>query len=328
MRLLIFPFLFISFSCLSQLPIDEEQFYARITPGTTLPEKLLSTRTVVFYPFNMTQQELDKVQEYCVRSGIDAVAYYETDLLMAGRDVSVAMAQKLNAREIANLIVFRKSPDYYTLTLFEYNRKANFIEKDQPTWSMENRILEEILKRLYLSTASGLKRENNLINEFPEPGTSVMAIDGKRNEFYALDLKVDLLAVPKFGDEEMDKQLEEVMKLYPFKYMLTDPTLSEAELRKQGYLFVLRFVNARARVSKRVLGYDLARSESGIASISWPGDQPQVKNIPANDEVFKFYFKHIESGNVFLGTKWDADQSWQQALVNQLKGFRFELRIN
>lgn len=312
----------------AQLPLDEAQFYARIKPGTVLPQNLLASKTAVFYPYTMTQKELALAQQYFQRSGIDAVVYFETDLLISGRDVSVNMAQYLNAREIANLIVFQKSSGVYKLTLFEYNRKANFIEADAPTWVDENRLLEEILKTLYLASSNGgLKRENNLINDVAETGPVINAIEGRRNEFYALDLKVDPLAVPKFGDEALDKELEEIMKAYPFKYTLTDAGLSEAELRKQGYLFVFRFVKSRARVAKQVLGYDITKAESAIVSISYTGEQPELRNISVNADVYKYYFKHIDSGNVYLGTKWDADESWQQAIVNQLRGMKIELKI-
>jgi transposase len=43
--------------------------------------------------------------------------------------------------------------------------------------------------------------------------------------------------------------------------------------------------------------------------------------------VYKFYFKHIDSGNMFLGTKWDADLTWQQALINQLRALLLERGI-
>lgn len=52
------------------------------------------------------------------------------------------------------------------------------------------------------------------------------------------------------------------------------------------------------------------------------------KKLPADEKVFKFYFKHIESGNVFLGTKWDADTTWDQALWNHLMAFKAELNLN
>jgi hypothetical protein len=328
-RLLSIFLLFFTATSFAQLPLDEVQFYARIKAGTVLPQNLLTTKTAVFYPYTMTMKELGQAQHYFQRSGIDAVAYFETDLLMAGRDVSVNMAQYLNGREIANLIVLQKSEGLYKMTLFEYNRKANFIEADAPTWVGQHRLLEELLKTLYLTTSNGgLKKENYLINDVPETGFAINAIEGRRNEFYAIDLKVDPLAVPKFGDEVLDKELEEIMKAYPFKYTLTDAGLSEAELRKQGYLFVLRFVKARARVAKQVLGYDVTKAESAIVSISYTGEQPELRNISVNADVYKYYFKHIDSGNVYLGTKWDADENWQQAIVNQLRGMKIELKIN
>ena len=34
------------------------------------------------------------------------------------------------------------------------------------------------------------------------------------------------------------------------------------------------------------------------------------------------------NGNVYFGTKWDADTTWQQALLNQIRGMNAELRLN
>jgi hypothetical protein len=126
----------------------------------------------------------------------------------------------------------------------------------------------------------------------------------------------------------MDKELEEIMKSYPYKYTLTEPALSEADLRKAGYLWVLRFVHARNKLVRSVLGYETTRAQSAIVSMTFVDVDSQLKNIPANEEVFKFYFKHIESKNVFLGRKWDADPSWQQALWNQLRGYKAEFNLN
>jgi hypothetical protein len=319
----------LSFSvAFGQLPLNEQQLLSRVNPGNALPEKLLATKAAVFYPVNVTGKELEIMQVSFQKSGIDAVAYFENDLLTAGRDVAAALARYLISREIANLILVQKNETGFTFTIGGFNQKANFFEASQPVWRNQNQSLEELLLTLYRTTLSGLKKENFLINDFPETGLTVNPIEGKRNEFFAVDLKVDALAIPRFGNEEMDKQLEEIMKTYPFKYTLTDPNLSEADLRKQGQLFVLRFVHARAKIAKSVMGYDMAKSETAVVSITYPETQPQLKNIPANNEVFKFYFKHIDSDNVFLGTKWDADTTWQQALINQIKGLRAELRIN
>ncbi len=320
--------IFLSLTSVAQLPLSEDEFFSRLAPGTQLSENLLRTRTAVFHDYTVSMQEMELLQDYFERIGIDAVIYYEMDYLMAGRDVSMSMAQYLMSREIANLVLVRKSTSGYEVSITNFNRKANFVDENQPCWRDQNRLLEEILKSLSRASSYGLKRENFLVNEFVENGTGINPIAGRRGEFFAVDLKVDALAVPKFGDEEKDKQLAELMQSYPFKYTLTDPNLSEAELRKQGLLFVLRFVHARAKIAKSSLGYDMAKAESAIVSISFQEDQAVLKNIPANEQVYKFYFKHIDSGNVYLGTKWDADTNWYDALANQIKGFKKELKIN
>ena len=125
----------------------------------------------------------------------------------------------------------------------------------------------------------------------------------------------------------MDKELGEIFtSCYSFKYKLTESGINERELRKQGYLYVLCLVHARGSVLRKVLGYNSTKQESAYASVTFPEDQSQLKNIAATTPVYKFYFKHIDSGNVFLGTKWDADVTWQQALRNHLMAFKAELK--
>lgn len=326
MKLFLGLLLLIGFSASAQLPLNEEQFLARLQLGGPLPENLVKTKSVVFYPYTMTPKELAAFQKGFQRCGIDAVVYYETDLVSAGRDAVVNLAGQLTKREIANIVYLQKS-DVYRIIITPYNSKANFVDLNQPAWSIEHRALDFLMQRLFSTVANSMRNENLLVSDYPETGFSVHAINGNRNEFYAIDLRVDMLAVPKFGNEEMDTQLAEMMKMYPYKFSLTEANLSEAELRKQGYLYVLRFIHARNRVARNVLGYSLPKAQSAIASMTFVNDAQQLKNIPANEVVYKFYFKHIESDNVFLGTKWDADPSWQQALLNQLKGFKAEFKI-
>jgi hypothetical protein len=320
-------FMFSSVAAMAQLPLNDQQFFSRIKTDGPLPQNLLSTRTAVFYPYYITEKELETIQSSFQRTGIDAVIYFDKDLLMAGRDVSMATAQYLISREISNLVFVQRKENTYSLLITTFNEKANFVDQDQAAWSVQDRSLEEMMRKVYRTASGSLKRENFLVNDFPETSLAIDPIKGRRAEFFAIDLKVDPLAVPRFNDPEMDTALVAIMKNYPFKYKLTDPNLAESDLRKQGLLFVLRFVHARGKIAKTVMGYDMTKSESAIVSISYPGTQAQVKNIPADTEVYKFYFKHIDSGNVYLGTKWDADNDWQQALMNQLRGLRAELKI-
>lgn len=301
---------------------------ARLNAGSIVPEKLLSTRSVVLYPYTMTMRELQQIQEYFQRAGIDAVAYLDSDFLAAGRDPSVSLAEYLNTREIGHIIVFQKD-DGYSIYIAPYNRLATLFEEGQAAWYRKEKSLEPLLQNLFRAVNSApINRENMLVNEVPELAMPLNVFKGRRGDFFAIDLKIDPLAVPMFGDEALDRELEEIMKTYPFKYKLTDPAWSESQIRRDGSYYVLRFVRARDRAAQELLGYDTTPSQSAIVSVTYPDDKPHLKSIPANSTVYKFYFKHIDSGNVFLGTKWDADITWQQALINQIKAFKAELKIN
>lgn len=328
MRLSVFLVLLFSTAVTAQIPVGQDQLLSRLNTTTILPEKLLSTRSVVFYPYTMGIKELQKIQKHFQEAGIDAVVYLENDLLAAGRDASVALAEYLNAREAGHLIVFQKD-DGYSLYAAPYNNLATLFEENQNAWHQKEKTLDLLLQRLIraINNAS-LTRENLLINEYPEIAMPLNLFKGRRAEFFAIDLKVDPLAVPMFGDEALDKELEEIMKSYPYKYKLTDAGLSESQIRKDGSYYVLRFLYARDKAAQNLLGYNTTKSQSAIASVTYPEEKAQLKSIPANAMVYKFYFKHIDSGNIFLGTKWDADETWQQALINQIKAFKAELKIN
>lgn len=320
-------FLLVFFAAKSQIPVGEEQLLQRLQAGTTLPEKLLSTRSVVFYPHQTPMKELEKIQEYFQRTGIDAVLYLESDLLAAGRDPSVALAEYMNAREVSHVIILRRD-EGYGMYIAPYNNMATLFEPQQPAWYRKEKTLDVLLQSLFRQANSTLTRENMLINEYPELAMPLNLFRGRRADFFAIDLKVDPLGVPKFGDEAMDRELEEIMKAYPYKYKLTEAGLSEGQIRQDGSYYVLRFVYARAKTAQQLLGYDVTKSQSAIVSVTYPENQAQLKNIPADAMVYKFYFKHIDSGNMFLGTKWDADVTWQQALINQLRAFKAELKLN
>jgi hypothetical protein len=172
-----------------------------------------------------------------------------------------------------------------------------------------------------------MKKTNMLVIDLPERDVTINPIVGRRSEFFAIDLKVDPIAIPKSGDETHDKMLEEIFTSYPYKYKLTEPGLTEKELRKQGYYYVLSMIQGRAKIIKKLMGYDISKAETGIVSVTYPDGQAVLKNYGADEMEYKFYIKHIDSQNTFLGTKWDADVTIQQALLNHMKAFKAELKI-
>lgn len=315
----------------AQPPSSEKEFLGQLSMTGGLPTDLLSSRTAVLHSHIIPDKELALIQEYFQNVGIDAVAYYPLDMVLAGRDVTKNFSAQLLKREIGHLAIAEKDSTGYRIILTKFNGKDELVDKGQIAWLAQHADLKEALKSLFReASASGLKRSNLLVNGTPETGATPDPIPGKRNDFYAVDMKVDMVAIPKFGDEEMDRQLEEILQAnFPFKYTLTEPGVSEKDLRKQGMLYILCFVNARAKVARELLGYNTGKSESAVVSVTYPdGPQPQLRSIPANTRVYKAYFKHIDSGNVFLGTKWDGDVTWQKALLNQIRGMKAELRLN
>jgi hypothetical protein len=321
--------LLLPFSLLAQLPPTENEFVEQITSGGSLPANLLGSKSLVLHSYTFSDDELDKVQEYFLRAGIDAVLYYPIDMVLAGKDVMATFADQFVKREIANLVVLEKKDEEFSITFTAFNGKGTLVEKEQKGWTIANKNLTEALKAIVRTAATGYKKTNLLINTLPETGLPINPIVGKRNEFYAVDMKVDLVAIPKFGDEAMDRELEQIISNnFPFKYKMTEPGTPEKELRKQGMFYVLCFIHTRAKIAQQLMGYNTSKSETAVVSVTYPDGQQQLRNFPANTPVFKAYFKHIDSGNTFLGNKWDADETWQSALLNQIRGMKAELRLN
>lgn len=316
------------FETLAQLTISKDDFYARLEHSPNMPEKLLSTRSIVVYPSTMTDVELDKIQKSFQETGIDAIAYYDIDLVLAGTDVRRALGFYLNKRTVNNIVFFRKAGNEYSTLITLYNEKTTFVEKGQSAWYAQDPDLEELLKKIYRTASNSLTRQNFLINDHPEKELFINPIAGRRSEFFAIDLKVDQLAVPKFDNEQVDAKLAELFAEYPFKYQLTEAGLSERELRSKGFLYTLCFVHTRGSIARALLGYDVSKPVTAFASVTFAEGQPRFTNIPAEEMVYKFYFKHIESGNVFLGTRWDAHTEWDEALRNHLTAFKTELKVN
>ncbi|MBL7865347.1 MAG: hypothetical protein JNK10_10745 [Cyclobacteriaceae bacterium] len=301
---------------------------SQLQPSQTPPPNLLSSRSVVLYDFNFTQKELDEWQRGFQKAGIDPIAYFETDIVFSGKDMTNAMAAYFVSRQVSFIVILDKAPGFQ-FTVTPFNGNPTLFNPGQSAWQLKNNKLSDLLTALWQEAWRSQKKANFLISDYPEMDIAVDAIKGNRQEFYAIDLKVDNLAIPKFGNAEMDKALEDFFtNNYPLKFKIVDAGADEQELRRKGFLYVLCFVQTRGVAAKEVLGYDLSKGEKNYASITFPEGQLQLKIIPADQPVYKFYFRHIDNGNIFLGTKWDADVQWLDALRNHVIGFKQELKIN
>lgn len=314
----------LSISGYSQDPIID-----KLQLTETVPAELLASRSVALFDPSLKKSELEEIQKTFAQIGIDAEAYIERDVILSGNDFTKAYAAYFTTREIKNLILLDKSPKGYRMVVTPFNNTPALIDANQIAWAVTNTSLREMLMTAYRNSWISQKKQNLLINDYPETDIKVNAITGRRSEFYAIDLKVDGLAVPVFGEAKADSTLARFFKeYYPYKWKLITPGTNEEDLRRKGFQYILCEIQTRGIAAKQLLGYDMTKAESAYVSTTYPDSTAQVRAIPSDKLIYKFYAKHIPSGNIFLGTKWDADTTWEQALKNYIKGFRVELKID
>lgn len=299
---------------------------SRLNYLDVVPEGLLSKRALVLYDESISVKELEETQLIFQQTGIDAVAYVITDYVLAGPDPLKAFTAYLTNRAVDFLIFFEKDKDY-SLTFVRYNNTKDLVDLSAPAWKQKNKSLPELLKTTYRFAISNQKKQNLLINDFPETDVPLKYFTGRRNETYTNDAVSFKIAVTRWGNEKADAELEQILKDYfPVKYELVDAKTDERDLSNRGIRTVLRFVHTRGSVAKEILGYDLSQLASSLTTVHYVNGEADLKTIPANQTIYKFYVKHIEYGNIFLGKGWDADITWQDALKNHLQAMRESLK--
>ena len=304
-------------------------FVSRLNQGDAIPEDLLTRKSLVLHDPSISYRELEAFQAGFQRCGIDAVLYVPYDVPTANQEVNRLFINYVSKREIYYFIVLTKKESIYDLVIAPFDGKQDWFTEGHAAWHLFGSDIGAITQSIYRLTAGKLKKRNLLINENPETQLSLNPITGNRNEFFALDLKVDKLAIVRTGLATEDKILEEYFSQnYPFKYEFFNPGTLDKDIRSKGFLYLLRYVHSRGSVAMRLLGYEPAKIGKSIPTISFNElSQQEIKNVSSETTIWKFYFKHLENGNHYLGTKWDAAEDKIEALKNHIQGFKNELRI-
>lgn len=325
-RYLLIPLFFaVSISFCSQA----QSITAKLNLTQNPPLDLLATRSVVLFDYAYTRKQLGEIQKSFQKIGIDPIAHFEIDKVFAGNDMQKAFSAYFTSRQVKYVIILEKANDVFFFTATLLGKESNLFDSGQLAWRVSNTRIDNLMLTIWQDSWRSQKKQNFLINDLPETDIFVDPFKGRRGAYYAIDLRVDNLAVIKFGNEQMDKELEQFfLDNYPLKYKIVEAGSNEQELRKQGFHYVLRFVHTRGVIAREVLSYDLSKEEKNYVSITFPTGQLQLKVIPREKVIYKFYFRHIDTGNVYLGTKWDADDTWLQALRNHVLAFKQEARLN
>ena len=265
----------------------------------------------------------DEAQPFMKLAGIDAVAAYHIDDIRSGPESERNFLNSFDERNITHLVIIEQQQNGYNVSVALFN-KNTFIAADQPVWKTSAPDLSTALNQLYRASAnSGQELKNLLILDKALPGKLLSPINGRRSEFYDLNLKSDKLAVLPFADTAM---INEVMRAYPYKFEFVDPAESERDIRSDGFQFILYYVHSTGESVRDILGYETGES-TYVSTYARDGEAYNAsysKDLP----VYKFYIKHIYSGNVFLGRSYDAAPTWEQALSWYIDNLRKELMGN
>jgi hypothetical protein len=270
--------------------------------------------------------------------------------MIAGPDIRRSITEQMVSRDIKNMLLLSKDNidgrDQYIGVLTSFNSQPTFVSNNQPAWKTQTSDLEILFRNLARSIdRADLTLENLLIIDSPEYFRSVDIIRGRRFEAFNTDLRIDRLAVPMFEDlplpenaeavenadmvqmiqEENQKnlirnsQIEQLMSAYPYQFKIVPYEYDEKKLTAQGFQFVLMRINSSGRNVRSMLGYD--DSENITSLITMKSDEAgnvQEKSIPMDAMIYKYYIKHINSGDIYLGEQWDGDDNWQDAFDNHI----------
>lgn len=337
-----------------------------------LPEDLLSTRSAVLVsvpPKSKSTSERGDWKSFASEAhasfremGIDAVMYLNVDDIMSGIDAKEAFRQFFTDRQIQNLILLSKvnvrignrESERVVVVITPFSGTAEFMKNGQQAWKDQNKDLDKVMKTLGRTVFKSKQEKTSfLITESPEFFNDADIIHGRKFPSFAVDLKIDKMAIPMYTEIEVpanrpggiinnniekeiqrynskldraNENLKNAMGDYPFAYELVPFDGDEKKLFQQGFQYVLLNLHTTGRTIRELLNYEVDKNETDYITMKTEGAKTILRTIPVNAPVYKFYVKHLVTGDIYIGTKWDADETIEEALGNYLNNFKEELQ--
>ncbi len=288
--------------------------------------------------------------------GIDAILYMNfEDVVSAGVQATQAYADYLNDRQVKNIIVLSlvrltegdKVDDRYVVAITPFSGDAQIIANGQKAWKDQSKSLNRIMRSLERSVSrADQPKTNNMIIDVPEYFENISLVPDRRFESFPLNLKTDRLAVPVFSpvsipddrpggilngriEKEAEslnagyaRQTKELMGYmnasYPFEWDTVYFDGNEQRLIDEGFDYVLLSIYTTGSQIKEWLEYEMDPSVTTFVTVKQKDGRTIMRNIPADAPVYKYYVKHLYSGEVYVGKTWDADEYWKDAFVNHM----------
>jgi hypothetical protein len=322
-----------------------------------IPENLLQERAAVFVvlPFQKDKPNEKESWKPLTREfhtifeslGIDAVAYFNYDTYAASSATRQVISDFLLERKVEILVFLVKeslnetsTPFMYSCVFSAFNGETSLVSFRQSAWRVMSRdpnaLRSEVFKQVYRAE---LDRDNHLIVDQPEYFDNLDLQSGQRLEEYPTDLRIDKLAIPleaiqpipEQADEEniaqieatnaatakKNERLKNLFADYPFEYGFIESGLSDERVWREGYTYVLESAYGPGEVLKNLLGYEVNPEETGYVTYRG-GSENGIQTYSAKAFVHKYYVRHLNNKNIYVGEQWDAEMNQIQALKNLL----------
>lgn len=320
------------------------------TPTSAVPKNINSTRSAVVVSVSDKQSSFliegdwkklsNEVHASLYKMGIDAVIYLNENDFLSGASSGAFYQSILTLRSIKNLLFVTVGSDGAELICAPYNGKNTLIDNSTDVYFRKSNGLNGLM----LEFARDVKRAdypmlNFLIPNKPTFLDALSIVEKSNLRNYPGQVRRSKLAVERFqklelpkgasqelqekistynaGVEQKNTDLEEVIRALPYDTEMID-FMSDEDLLRKRYQFVLRSLYASGESIRSMLKYDLQLGEGGYVSvIPVMPDNTSIKTLPKKALVHKFYIRQNIAKNVYVG-EWDADEKWQDALQNYL----------
>ena len=78
-----------------------------------------------------------------MRTGIDAIGYFEIDNVLGGKDMTIAYSNYFKKREVSNLVLVQKTASGYSIYVTSFNNENDLVKQGQPAWMTQGPSLSE-----------------------------------------------------------------------------------------------------------------------------------------------------------------------------------------
>lgn len=306
----------------------------------------------------------EEAHEIFMSTGIDAVAYYFMNDVISGIEAGREFAAEMKERGIKNLIILSdvwvkikgKEAERFVILVTSFNGETTLMSNGQPAWKTQNKKLEKALDKLKKETSrQRLVKKNLLISDYPELFRDIDIIKGRRSETYSNSLKVDKIAFAGFEIADIpenrprglinnniakeaakangiargnNNKLNEILQQqYPFEYDATPSHPDEQALLNLGFSYVVYHLHTYGLSIKYLLDYQIEEGVSDFITVKQQKGKTILRNIPTESPVYKFYLKHLRTNDVYVGSRWDADETWTEALKNFISNIRRDFDV-